>query len=345
MKVLLVSALPPPTGGIATWTVLYRKYCERHNIPLSIVNTAAIGDRGIQINKRRNIVDEVKRTLRILSTYKTQIKEFEPDIIHLNTSCSRFGILREYLCIKFAHKMNIPVVLHCHCNIHEQVRDTFSIRIIKKMADKSNCVLVLNRSSEKFLGKLTKSNVLQVPNFIDEKMISEKREIGRTINEVLFVGHVQPMKGSRELLSAAMQLKDMHFTLVGPIKDNFDVSQCPSNVTLLGQKDYLEVKKYYERADVYLFPSYTEGFSMSLTEAMAAGLPCIATNVGANKDMLEDKGGIIIPVGDDIAIVQALESMSVSTKRQEMSNWNINKVKNEYSLEKVMKRLNNIYCC
>ena len=114
-------------------------------------------------------------------------------------------------------------------------------------------------------------------------------------------------------------------------------------VTLLGQKDYLEVKIYYERANVYLFPSHTEGFSMLLTEAMAAGLPCIATDVGANKDMLEDKGGIIIPAGDGTAIIQASESMSDSTVRQKMSNWNIDKVKNEYTLEKVMYRIYNIY--
>lgn len=82
---------------------------------------------------------------------------------------------------------------------------------------------------------------------------------------------------------------------------------------------------------------------MSLTEAMAAGLPCIATDVGANKDMLEDKGGIIIPAGDGTAIIQALESMSDSTVRQKMSNWNIDKVKNEYTLEKVMYRIYNIY--
>ena len=55
-----------------------------------------------------------------------------------------------------------------------------------------------------------------------------------------------------------------------------------------------KLQKYLDKADVFLFPSYTEGFSISLTEAMASGLPCIASDVGANQDMLENHGGILI---------------------------------------------------
>lgn len=343
MKILLVSAFPPPAGGISTWTIMYKKYCDENNIPLSVVNTALKGKRGEQVNNRRNIYDEVKRTLSILTKYKLQISKFQPDIIHLNTSCSRFGILRDYLCIKIACKKRIPIVLHCHCNVNEQVKNQFSIRIMKRMADKVDCVLVLNQNSEKFLRRLTKSKIIKVPNFIDVSMISQKREVSSVINEVLFVGHVQPMKGTVELLKAAKQLQDMHFTLVGPIKEGLDISQHSANVSFLGAKEYHEVKKIYERADVYLFPSHSEGFSLSLTEAMAAGLPCIATDVGANKDMLEDKGGVIIQVGNENAIIQSLKQISDPAIRQKMSDWNIEKVKENYSLEKVMERIISIY--
>ena len=344
MKILLISAFPPPAGGIATWTVLYNKYCKKNNISLSITNIALKGKRGSHINNRRNIIDEIRRTYNILNNYRFKIKNFKPDIIHLNTSCSQFGIIRDYLCVIIANKKKIPIVLHCHCNTHKEVSNRISKALFKKMVNKADSVFVLNRDSERFIKKYTEKNTIwRIPNFIDESMVFNTREVASMIKEVLFVGHVQPMKGSDEIFSAAKQLKDIHFTLVGPIKKGLDVSQCPPNVTLIGQKDYSEVKEFYKKADIYLFPSYSEGFSMSLAEAMATGLPCIATPVGANCDMLENKGGRIIPVGNCNAIVKAIKSMSDPTLRQKMSNWNINKVKMEYSVDRVMNIIFNLY--
>ncbi len=53
MKVLLISPLPPPVGGIGTWTEKYLSNCPRFNIEADIVNTAAIGKRAEKINNPR----------------------------------------------------------------------------------------------------------------------------------------------------------------------------------------------------------------------------------------------------------------------------------------------------
>jgi glycosyltransferase involved in cell wall biosynthesis len=343
MRILLVSALPPPDGGIATWTIKYKDYCDKHGLFLSIVDTALNGNRAERINRGRNLKDEILRTYRIVHDFDNALKCDMPDIVHINSSCSRFGVFRDYLCALMAYKRNIPVIIHCHCNIQDQVLPGLGVRVLKQMLNLASAVLVLNQDSFKYAKELTESKIKIVPNFIEKNSISENHKIIDEIREVLFVGHVQQTKGCKEILAAAKQLPQIHFTLVGPINDDIASMKCPDNVALLGPQEHYTVKTYLEQADVYLFPSYTEGFSLSLIEAMASGLPCIATAVGSNKDMLEDKGGIIIPVKDSNAIVEAIQKINSPNMRKEMSVWNINKVKNSYLLDHVMQQLVDMY--
>lgn len=343
MKVLLVSALPPPEGGIATWTIKYKAYCDEYGLSLSIVNTALNGDRAERINRSRNFKDEILRTYRILHDFKSALKCDMPDIVHICSSCSRYGVFRDYLCALMAHKKNIPVILHCHCNIQDQVLPGLGVHALKQMMDLASDILVLNQVSFKYAQKLTESKIEIVPNFIERSFISENHEITDEIRKVLFVGHVQQTKGCKEIFAAAEQLPKIYFTLVGPVDDDVASMKCPENVLLTGSKEHSTIKTYLDQADVYLFPSYTEGFSLSLTEAMASGLPCIATDVGSNKDMLEDKGGIVIPVKDSNAIIEAIQRINTPNIRKEMSVWNVNKVKNCYLLDKVMQQLVDIY--
>ena len=75
---------------------------------------------------------------------------------------------------------------------------------------------------------------------------------------------------------------------------------------------------------------------MSVLEAMAMGVPIIATDVGANKEMIENRGGIIIPAKDEQEILNSLRLIESPVLRKEMSDWNIAKVRNYYTKDKVM---------
>ena len=112
---------------------------------------------------------------------------------------------------------------------------------------------------------------------------------------------------------------------------------------MTGNLDAGAVREQLDMADVFLFPSYTEGFSNSLAEAMARGLPVITTKVGANVDMLENQGGVYVPVGNAEAIVEAINYLETPKIRREMSKWNIEKVKSSYCIESVMQRLVELY--
>lgn len=343
MRVLLVSPLPPPAGGIATWTKKYIQYFEENHLSCEVINTAVIGVREKEINHKKNYFEELKRALSIYLRAKERIKTYRPDIAHINSSCTTFGVMRDYVVIRLLNKNKIPIVLHCRCNIEDQLHGKLPSRLFLKMVRSSCAVLTLNKQSRDYVESLDPNKAMILPNFIEADRLVVGREINKKIAKILFVGHVWRPKGVVEIIEAAKRLPEIQFVLVGPIREDIKGMNIPSNTDLTGEKDSAFVRKQLEESDIFLFPSYTEGFANALAEAMAAGLPIVATPVGANKDMVEEHGGILVPVGDVEAIVSAINKLSDYDTRKNMSHWNIDKVKNNYLLESVMERLLQIY--
>ena len=344
MKILLISPLPPPAGGIATWTETYQKYAAAHGISLSVVNIALQGKRAQQINVPRQISSEICRTFRVLLNLCHKIRNTRPNLIHLNSSCSRFGIFRDYLCVLMARLAHIPIVLHCHCNIQDQLTSRVGKRVFQRMVNLAAKTLVLNSQSLEYVNQICPNCAEVVPNFIETENFHQKFVVNPRIQNVLFVGHVQPEKGVPELLEAAKEFPDIHFSLVGPVKENIMDLHIPANVELCGPKQHRAVCDMLHSSDLFLFPSHTEGFSMALAEAMASGLPVIATDVGANRDMLENNGGIIIPVCNVDAMIQAIKSLQQDmARRSTMSTWNTQKVASCYTVDTVMAKMAMLY--
>ena len=96
MKLCLLSPLPPPAGGIATWTKLFLNNKVSQSNDVKFVNTAAIGKR--KQKDVKNPFTEVFRFMLIVKQLKKYIKEC--DVFHINSSCSKLGILKDYFCAK-----------------------------------------------------------------------------------------------------------------------------------------------------------------------------------------------------------------------------------------------------
>ena len=118
----------------------------------------------------------------------------------------------------------------------------------------------------------------------------------------------------------------------------------PENVELVGQIDHARVIEEMDKADVFLFPSHTEGFSIALMEAMARGLPAIATDVGANSDMMSGGAGKTVPVGDVAGLCEAIDSLDSPQARESASASAVRKVEREYAMSKVVSILKACYC-
>ncbi|MCF6185056.1 MAG: glycosyltransferase family 4 protein, partial [Bacteroidales bacterium] len=89
----------------------------------------------------------------------------------------------------------------------------------------------------------------------------------------------------------------------------------------------------YQNADIFVLPSYNEGMSNALLEAMACGLPVVVTNVGGTEELIDDSNGFIFKAGNSNALTDILKHISEnkekltslgqnSRKKVEKFNWN-----------------------
>jgi glycosyltransferase involved in cell wall biosynthesis len=190
---------------------------------------------------------------------------------------------------------------------------------------------------------MSKGKCLIVPNFIDDEDVVSKKSISNLIQTILFAGHLIRTKGIFELYAVAKLFPSITFILAGLVTSDVESQIAPDNVKLIGYVGKERMDELFALADLFLFPTYTEGFSMALLEAMARGLPIITTPVGANVEMLESCGGIVVAVGDVQGISNGIEFLQFKNVRETISNWNISKVRSDYCASKVVDRIMNIY--
>lgn len=311
---------------------------------MTIVNNALIGARKEKKSFKRSIWDELRRSMRIIFLLIATIRKERPDIIHINSSCSRFGVFRDCICSVISRMSSVPVVIQCHCNIQDQLRGKFAVCAFKIMVSMARHVFVLNRFSANYANRYAAGRVSIIPNFADEKDLFLRDSVSDTVKNIAFVGHVRKEKGTIEILKVAEQLPNIHFIFVGPIHEQISEMIYSDNVVMLGAQPHEVVMDLLKKADIFLFPSHTEGFANALLEAMAAGLPVIATDVGANQEMLGPDGGIIVPVGDAAALEAAIRKLDDKPAvRFMMSIQNTKRVQTEYLLDGVMNRILTLY--
>ncbi len=340
MKVLLLSPLPPPSGGMARWTELYIKGAADANIKVQVVNTNISKNRASTRTRSISVIDEVRRTWNILSVLSVEIRNFKPDLIHICSPCSRYGLLRDYLCVKKAG--TIPSIFHCHCNVSDQARTKISRFVLKKIIKKCRRIFALNSTSLQFLDSLVPGKTIYVPNFYEEENIYRSHAANEELREIIYVGHVKLKKGIEEIYQIAKRLPEKHFTVVGPIQE-LPKWDKPANIVLLGEVSHEKVRKLLDESDLFLFPSHTEGFANVMLEAMAAGLPIVASDVGSNKDMVEKNGGVITAVGDYEGMIEAICSLESCAIREKISEWNQTKIRDKYTVSMVMRIIKEAY--
>ena len=152
-----------------------------------------------------------------------------------------------------------------------------------------------------------------IPNCVDILSDSgEKRSRSQGGGvRVLYVGWVIPAKGIRELLRAVAQVEGANLTIIGPlviglagddgqwIDKSIGDLHLEGRVRLVGRVEPEMARQACREHDVLVLPSYQEGFPNVVLEAMEAGIPVIATNVGAIPEIIRDRtDGFLVDVGD-----------------------------------------------
>lgn len=125
----------------------------------------------------------------------------------------------------------------------------------------------------------------------------------------IYAGQCSLRKGIPILLEAwkAAGLKDARLDLIGSWQfSESKLKDLPEGVTFTGQVSAIELRARYQAADVFVFPSFFEGFGLVILEAMACGLPVIATEATAGPDVLVGSTGRIFSSGDTDALADLL---------------------------------------
>ena len=137
-----------------------------------------------------------------------------------------------------------------------------------------------------------------------------ERERGpQDVMTFLFVGQCSLRKGIPLLLEAwrAAGLKHARLQLVG----NWQLAEAkqkslPPRVEWTGPVSRDMLRDYYDRADIFVFPSYFEGRALVVGEALSSGLPVLTTPASGAEDLIDDTCGRLVPTGNYDALVESL---------------------------------------
>lgn len=158
-----------------------------------------------------------------------------------------------------------------------------------------------------------------------EKQLAKKK-IGLEGNTVaLFIGRLDPVKSLPTIVDAMKIAQEsapfLRFVIVGDgvertaLETRVRELELENTVVFAGsQKD---VSLYLKAADMFVLPSFTEGISNALLEAMASELACLATPVGGNNEVLDQgKYGVMVPVADVQAWADTLVEFANDEKKR-----------------------------
>ena len=247
------------------------------------------------------------------------LRELKPDVVHVHSGTW-------HKTARAAHRAGVPRVIH---TVHglldvERWRDTLLKRLAARHTDE---IVIVSEPLRAFIAAQTRwpaADLQLIVNGIDTSRfhpgprtgaLRQRAGIPENATVVGNVARLQEVKNHELLLNAfallVKRIRDAHLVVVGegPLR-----SSLTDQVTRLGLQDRVhligtqsDTAPLYREFDVYVLPSKSEGTSMSLLEAMACGIPVVATAVGGTPDLLaHGSRGRLVPPDDPVALERAL---------------------------------------
>lgn len=150
---------------------------------------------------------------------------------------------------------------------------------------------------------------------------SSRRAISKTAPFTIFCNRAwEPRYGvdvlARAFVQVARQRKHAHLLLLNGgsqaalLRQIFEHGGVSDRVTFAGTISPRDLPRYYHMADLFVSPSYVDGSSVSLLEALACGLPCLVSDIPTNREWIEnDVNGWLFPAGDAEALATRILSL------------------------------------
>ncbi|MCK5810658.1 MAG: glycosyltransferase, partial [Cocleimonas sp.] len=326
------------TGGAEVQLFRLLDAFDKHKFELMVIGLdrdTYLGDRMRELGIPVHALNIKKKPAAIVQAYKL-LKEFNPDVIHgtMYEGGVVGSILRRFLPNK------PPVIWTVHEGLEnyrqESYRKQLQLRLwglMSKMPESMMYVSHLNRDQHLDWG-FNNDKALVIPNGVDTQRFYSNRKARKTLRKRLGIpqnsfvigitARFHPVKNHIGFINAAALLSkthpETHFIMVGT---NIDADNkvltnliakhsLQKRMHLLGNRE--DIPDIVNAYDVAALTSFGEAFPLTLGEAMASAVPCVATNVGDNAYIIKNTGRVV-PVNDDVAMAAAWQELLEMSKK------------------------------
>lgn len=298
--------------GIETVVVAPKMGVDRYN------NTGVIGVPGVTFP----LYPELRVGPPTLSTYQ-QLKAFDPDIAHFIHPVV-IGIPGMLM----AKRLNIPTVASFHLDFARIVRH-YNIGFIEPVTDILTKVVFNAADTTLAPSRLIQDEMLRLgikdvglwkrgvdadkfnPRYADTDMRNALSDGHPEDVTMLYVGRLGYEKQLDQLKAVLDQVPGTRLALVGdgPAREHLQAHFADTPTRFMGYLKGEALARAYASADLFVFPSAMETFGLVVVEAMAAGLPVVASRVGGVRDVVaEGETGYTFAVGDVAALVDGVRN-------------------------------------
>lgn len=312
-------------------------YCKDGVVYYNIFCAPAVITRNISEKFFKYLIE---RQLSIL--YKRVEKDFgKPDIIY-----SHFCFNTAYA-VSLKRKYNIPLVAIEHLSFFNN--DQLPKRLMEEATiaynNSDRIISVSENLRDRVLYHLGKDSVV-VNNLVNSAFFNNVKRIENGQERIKFiaVGSLFHVKGHDVLIKAFSIVSqkynniELHIVGEGYMRNELEtiIKTCHLEdlVYLHGKKSKTDIIELLKSSSCFVHPSRSENFSVAVLEALAIGLPVIATICGGIRDCINDKNGILVPVESVDELARALDTMCLNLSKYN-PQYISNDCYNRYSLSVV----------
>lgn len=357
-KILLCSPYATNTstpGGISVWAQNIVSYNKEHNeeIEIEVVPTDRSKPMNENTGKLKRLYYGIKDYVGFINHIRQKLDTKQYDVIHINTTAS-ISSLKDYVICRIAKKRGVKTVLHYHFGrIPELIKqNNREWKLLHKAITTCDKAIVMDNMSYDALNGIGITHVENIPNpyspALEQQVEQLKGSVKRVPQRVLFVSRVFRKKGIYELVEACSKMNNITLRIVGNYeeidKQNLlNIANGGNWIEFVGPVPHDKVLEELMACDLFVLPTYTEGFPNAILESMLCEAPTIVTPVGAIPQMLDFEGepcGVSIrPKNVDDIVNAILELLYDDRTKKEMTERGRKRVKANYSLEVVCKQL------
>lgn len=322
-RVLVATHIGEPVGGI---TINYRNLIASTYSKRLDVRVVETSQGRMSFSQRGALgIATVLNALQSIRAFWGTLQRERPQLVHIDSAYGT-SFLKHGIMALVAHWMHVVVVLQLHCSITRLLPAQRGLwrRYVLMVLKRADGIVTLSREWDALETLLPGTRVCYVPNAID---VSPYRNLPRPRADqtdqvnILFLGHIGHEKGCFDLLDAMELVREqtkapfcVHFVGETLLSGEKDAIRAQVEVRGLQKWAHIHEPAYGEQkiahfrtCDIFTLPSHHEGMPMAVIEAMAAGLPVVASRVGGiPEQVVPEQTGLLVEAGDVLALTEAL---------------------------------------